>query len=62
MIQHERRDVQESVPGPKCLASTLCQLTVIHIPTWRLDRERGFRVDDANNVCLLLYVSKTSKA
>ena len=35
-IQHERRDVPESMPGPTCLANTLRQLTGIHIPTWRL--------------------------
>ena len=31
-----RRDVSESVPGPTCLAKALCQLTGIHIPTFRL--------------------------
>ena len=35
-IQHEIRDVPESVPGPMCLANTLCQMAGIHIPTWNL--------------------------
>ena len=37
---HERREVPEYVPGPTCLANTLCQVTRIYIPTWRLVRER----------------------
>ena len=38
-MPYERRDVQESVPGPTCLVNILCRLTIIHIPTWRLVRK-----------------------
>ena len=37
---HERRYVPEYVPGPTCLANTMCRLTGIYIPNWRLVRER----------------------
>ena len=37
-IRHEGRDVPESVPGPTCLANTLCRLTGIYISSWRLVR------------------------
>ena len=59
MIQHERRDVQESVPGPKCLANTLCQLTGIYIPTWRLVRERENDLEEGVTCKILKFADDT---
>ena len=54
-IQHERCDVQESVPGPKCLTNTLYQLTEIYIPTWRLVTEMVV-LNSREHRCSVLFV------
>ena len=53
--QHERCDVPEYVPGPTYLANTLCQLTGIYIPTWRLVRERLERSEMSHDVCATFH-------